>query len=229
MPFVGIIEGVAFLQLEHLLHQSAYPSDRISNFNQHVCSPTRHNRKVLDILADDDPDLSSTEACSLVCHDFLHICRKHIFGCILLSEKYDTPAVQVSNTFRSPVPPLTLNKLLSTSPEIANYITDLRCQIKPNSEGLNNPVVMQTFRKITHLQSLYYNSTGRDEQWTDNPLRPSCDLPVLPIISFKHCPTWLSSPWPVLPNRQPAPNTGASKTNARVPEICSHGDVLSSE
>ena len=65
---------------------------------------------ILDLLAKDDKGHTVLKTCSLVCHAFLPICRKHIFGSIVLN---DAPT------------PHPFERIICETPEIADYISKL--------------------------------------------------------------------------------------------------------
>ena len=50
--------------------------------------PLEIEETILDLLAEDDKGHSALKTCSLVCHAFLPICRKHIFGSIVLNDHW---------------------------------------------------------------------------------------------------------------------------------------------
>ncbi|KAF9477065.1 hypothetical protein BDN70DRAFT_862325 [Pholiota conissans] len=108
---------------------------------------------VIDILTQDDyPNFSSTKSCSLVCRDFLPICRKHIFasvGIINLRRSVNPtpPYVYIHRTSSSG-----FKILLATSPVIAGYIRDLKCCI--TAEDSEDGDLIAALKKITNLRSL---------------------------------------------------------------------------
>ena len=56
-------------------------------FHMHSIFPLEIEETVLNLLADeDDQGHSALKTCSLVCQAFLPICRKHIFGSIVLND-----------------------------------------------------------------------------------------------------------------------------------------------
>ncbi|KIM43736.1 hypothetical protein M413DRAFT_387661 [Hebeloma cylindrosporum] len=50
--------------------------------------PFEIEETILDLLAQDDKGHSALKTCSLVCQAFLPICRKHVFGTIVLGSDY---------------------------------------------------------------------------------------------------------------------------------------------
>ena len=136
--------------------------------------------KVIEILAQDDPNLVSTKVCSLVCHDFFDLCRKHIFASITLNNTYDefySPSGWTKATTTM------LVNLLSMTPEIANHIRNLFYVV--TDDDLDNLSLIQTFKKITRLQSLTLVSYSEYPlEWDYNPLRPA-------LLHLLHVPTLL--------------------------------------
>ncbi|KAF8969233.1 hypothetical protein BDZ97DRAFT_1915577 [Flammula alnicola] len=84
---------------------------------------------VFDILAFDDEEFTSLKACSLICRAFLPLCRKHIFASI----KIDAPYDHLSEPHQFPYIYLFRN-LLTTTPEIADYIRELHFGIRYGDE-----------------------------------------------------------------------------------------------
>lgn len=137
--------------------------------------PLEITEKIISILTDDDSSLSSTRAFALVCHEFHHLCRKHIFASIFLNNK-QPPWV---NNAITPM----LQQLLDTTPEIADYIRNLAYAIHP--DDINDISLLQTFRKITRLKFLCIRlSSGFNLSWINNPLRPA-------LLHLLHLPTLL--------------------------------------
>ncbi|KAF9479549.1 hypothetical protein BDN70DRAFT_684630 [Pholiota conissans] len=123
--------------------------------------------QIIDTVAEEDPQFVAIKTCSLVCFEFVHLCRKHIFASIFLC---NAPQLQ---------------RLLSTTPEIANHIRSLEYCILV--EDLANASLFETFTKITRLKSLTLEFNYTDENhhflpWNDNPLRPA-------ILHLMHLPT----------------------------------------
>ncbi|KDR73091.1 hypothetical protein GALMADRAFT_252553 [Galerina marginata CBS 339.88] len=126
---------------------------------------------VIDILAQDDKELSSLKSCSLVCQTFLHLCRKHIFASIFLDGR----------KFAIPKPStVTLIRLLSATPEIAYHIRTLVCYI--SSWEFEQRPLPGIFKRISKLSSLSIRWPRSGRQWNDNPLRSA-------VLHLMHLPT----------------------------------------
>jgi hypothetical protein len=134
--------------------------------------PLEIEQSIIDILAEDDEDLVSVKACSIVCQELLPLCRKHIFASIVLNDHRDNTSV---TTYK-------LERLLSTKPEFADYIRKLDYNIK--AEDLSNPSIQECLKRISRLQFLrlsrHVNMTRLD--WSSNPLRPA-------LLHLLHLPT----------------------------------------
>ncbi|KAF9478244.1 hypothetical protein BDN70DRAFT_922036 [Pholiota conissans] len=134
--------------------------------------PYELNETIIDILANsDDPKLSSTKACALVCHDFHHICRRHLFSSVALCHTGPSeppPGVTTKATVSK------LVKLLRLSPDIGDYIRHL--SYSASIKDSTNPELLRTFQKISRLEFLSI-SHGYYPTWTwpgiDSPLRPA--------------------------------------------------------
>jgi hypothetical protein len=132
---------------------------------------------ILDILAEDDKDHSALKICSLVCQAFLHICRKHIFGSIVL------------NRVNSPTTTHAFERLLRKTPEIANYIRKLDCNI--DIEDLTSPSIQESLKRITRLEFLKVEPRFTPRlDWSNNPIRPALlhllYLPTLAHFEMNH-------------------------------------------
>ena len=66
-----------------------------------IIFPLEIERTILELLAEDDEGHSALKTCSLVCQGFLPIlCRKHIFGSIvLIASRYDVTASPAATTY----------------------------------------------------------------------------------------------------------------------------------
>lgn len=130
--------------------------------------PPEISEEIISILAQDDPSFSSTKACALVCHRFHYLCRKHIFASIALNDRYAQPSPPFIGITKTTTPKL--QKLLDTSPEIADYIRNLTYNI--SSDDFEDDLLVRTFRKITRLEYLCVSHYNRRRlQWHNNPLR----------------------------------------------------------
>ena len=117
--------------------------------------------KVIDFLAENDKDLLSVKACSLVSRASLLLCRKHIFGSIVLNNrKSDAKSTSSSATSRK------LERLLSTNPELVDYIRKLDYSIV--SKDYTSLSIQECLKRISRVQSLTVRLYGYD--WSDNPL-----------------------------------------------------------
>ncbi|KAF8334460.1 hypothetical protein F5887DRAFT_1079686 [Amanita rubescens] len=134
--------------------------------------PLEVEERIIDLLAEDAEDLVSVKTCSLVCRAFLPLCRKHIFASVVLNAgKHATP----------PSTTPTLERLLSTTPEIARCIRTLDYNIAVRD--FTSPLIQVCLKKISRLQCLrvrHYNRQKLD--WSRNPLRPA-------LLHMLHLPT----------------------------------------
>ncbi|KDR66870.1 hypothetical protein GALMADRAFT_161831 [Galerina marginata CBS 339.88] len=131
-------------------------------------------QEVVDILAQDGPDLSSIKACSVTCKTYLPLCRKHIFSSILLTGQIRP--IHVSKPTLA-----AFIRVLSTTPEIAYYIRNL--VYYPSMKDLDLPLLPETFMQIQNLESLSIHWPVRSQfQWNKNPLR-------LALLHLLHLPT----------------------------------------
>ena len=65
-----------------------------------ITFPLEIDITILELLAEDDEGHSALKTCSLVCQGFLPICRKHIFGSIVLNaSRYDVTASPAATTY----------------------------------------------------------------------------------------------------------------------------------
>ncbi|KAF9485559.1 hypothetical protein BDN70DRAFT_871227 [Pholiota conissans] len=98
---------------------------------------------IIEILAEDLSDVPSVFSCSLVCHAFLHMCRRHIFGSV---------ALRCSSEERTS----TLNGLLSTTPVLSSYIRYLSIEgpLIISQNIIPDSTLSDTIKKFTHLRSI---------------------------------------------------------------------------
>ena len=133
--------------------------------------PLEIEEEILDLLAEDDEGHSALKTCSLVCQAFLPICRKHIFGSIVLNGRDVIP------------PPTThaFERLLREAPEIADYIRKLDYTIQ--IADLNSASIQESLNRISRLEFLTvrYHSIPRLD-WRFNPIRPA-------LLRLLHLPT----------------------------------------
>jgi hypothetical protein len=142
--------------------------------------PFQITEEIINVaLVQDDLSFSATKTCALVCHDFLHLCRKHIFAFIHLNGSCDEPSPRRPQTTT-----LMLQQLLDTTPELADYIRNLVYNVTP--DDLGNGSLVETFRKITRLKSFCVQSHRLPRlQWDNNSLRPA-------LLHLLHLPTLIS-------------------------------------
>ena len=129
---------------------------------------------ILDLLAEDDEDLSALKTCSLVCHTFLPICRKHIFGNIVLNNYRENSTTYSSST-------RAFERLLHETPKIADYIRKLDYNIRfmdPTSSS-----IQESLKRISRLEFLTVcQRDGSRLDWSSNPMRPA-------LLHLLHLPT----------------------------------------
>ena len=136
--------------------------------------PLEIEETIFDLLAEDDDDDSESalKACSLVCHAFLSICRKHtIFRSIVLSvNAHHAAPLRATHAFEI---------LLRERPEIANYIRKLDYTV----EDSTSPTIQESLKRISRLQILRIQPYDRrGSNWSNNPIRPA-------LLHLLHLPT----------------------------------------
>ena len=141
--------------------------------------PLEIKEMILDLLAEDDKGYSTMKTCSLVCQAFLPICRKHIFGSIILNNDPDTiprPTTAAIHTTHA------FERLLRETPEIANYIRKLDYTIE--IADLSSPSIQDSLRRITRLESLTVQHLKWRPRldWSKNSIRPA-------LLHLLHLPT----------------------------------------
>ena len=133
--------------------------------------PLEIEEKIIDILGGEDKGHSAMKTCSLVCHTFLHICRKHIFESIFLN----------ASTIRA------FGRLLRNTPEIGDYIREL-VLLYFRVEDLANPLIQESFKRISRLEIFkvlpLIKITPRLD-WSNNLTRPLL-LHLLHLSSLTH-------------------------------------------
>ena len=131
---------------------------------------------ILDFLAEDDEfeGHPALKTCSLVCKAFLPICRKHIFGSIVLDDEVASPS-------RSSPITHAFDRLLHETPEIAHYIRKLEYYYE--TVDLPSPSIQESLKQISRLEFLtvwqhdrYYLS------WSNIPIRSA-------LLHLLHLPT----------------------------------------
>ena len=151
-----------------------------------IIFPLEIEEMILDILGEDDDGHLALKSCSLVCRAFLSICRKHIFGRIVL------------NGYRSRNLPRTtphaLERLLRETPEIADYIRKLEYTIQDadpicpsiQTADLINPSIQESLKQISKLEFLSVRDVGVLD-WRWNSIRPALlHLLHLPTLTHFH-------------------------------------------
>ena len=140
--------------------------------------PLEIEELILNFLPEleDDGSHSVSKTCSLVCKAFLlPICRKHIFGSIVLNDYFNNVSSPTTCAF---------TRLLRESPEIADYIRNLNYNIliadfTSQSESRS---IQESLKRISRLESL----TVRQDCWSkidwNNPIRPA-------LLQLLHSPT----------------------------------------
>ena len=128
--------------------------------------PLEIDETIIDLLAEDDTNYAAVKACSLVCRAFLPLCRKHIFASIVLN------GIHPRRKSQSPSPTARqLERLLSASPEIADYIRKLDYNIVVGDSTTS--LFQECLTRITKLQFLAVRRYNRGKlEWSNNRLRP---------------------------------------------------------
>ena len=137
--------------------------------------PLEIKETILDLLAEDDNCHSALKNCSLVCHAFLPICRRHIFGSIILNRWHE---VKMSSST-----PHAFERLLHESPEIADYIRKLEYNIRFGR--LTRSCIQESLRRISRLEVLTICgriNNGPKPNWRNYPIRPE-------LLHLLHLPT----------------------------------------
>ena len=136
-----------------------------------IIFPLEIEEMILDILGEDDEGHSALKRCSLVCQAFLPICRKHIFGSIILNDCRVVP----------PTTSLAFERLIRKTPEIADYIRKLDYTIQ--IEDLISPSIQESLKRISRLEYLTVGHlTIPTLDWGDNLIRPL-------LLHLLHLPT----------------------------------------
>ena len=137
-----------------------------------IVLPLEIEETILNLLAADDQDHSALKTCSLVCRAFLPICRKHIFGSIVL------------NDLNVALPPTNhaLERLLRETPEIADYIRKLDYTLRITNFTTSSPSIQrfESLKRISRLEFLSVRHHSAD--WSNNPIRPA-------LLHLLHLPT----------------------------------------
>ena len=149
----------------------------ISNIIQVDMLPLEIEEMILNRVAEiDDLRHITLNACSLVCRAFLPICRKYIFGTIVLQyfrdpDKDTKPLIDA------------FERLLRETPEIADYIHNLDYNIREEDLTIPSIQLEESFKRISKLKSLsIWNDLCLEFSWDDNPIRPA-------LLHLLHLPT----------------------------------------
>ena len=135
--------------------------------------PLEIEETILDFLAEDDRDHSDLKMCSLVCQAFLHICRKHIFGDIVLNRR-DAEGSSPRPTSHA------FERLLRETPEIANFVHKLDFTIR--YEDVTNPSIQESLKLISKVEFLTVRSSFWILSWSNSLIRPA-------LLHLLHLPT----------------------------------------
>jgi hypothetical protein len=139
--------------------------------------PLEIEESILNLLAKDHEALKT---CSLVCQAFLPICRKHIFGSIVLN-KHNFKSSSSSPTTHA------FERLLRETPKIADYIRELDYTVP--MEDLTSPSIQESLKRISKLESLSVRKPlgchWSTHDWSNNPIRPAL-LYLLHIPTLTH-------------------------------------------
>ena len=145
-----------------------------------ITFPLEVEETILELLAadEDDEGHSALKTCSLVCQAFLPICRKYLFGSIVI------------NAHNSRSPPFhAFERLLRETPEIADYVRTLEYTFRIGD--LTSPSIIRSIQeslmRISRLEFLTLRvlCRGRDLfrfDWSNNPIRPA-------LLHLLHLPT----------------------------------------
>jgi len=126
---------------------------------------------ILDSLAEDDEELTSMRACSLVSRAFLPLARKHIFASVEVNSPFATkPSIDA------------FVNLIERNPEIGKYVRKLDYGI---AYDYIMPPILRTLCKLTKLKSLtiWHHSASKLKWMTQ--MRPAfLHLMRLPTLSY---------------------------------------------
>ena len=121
---------------------------------------------VLDLLAEDNDAHSALRTCSLVCHEFIPICRKHIFGSIVLYDYSPTPHP--------------FEHLLHETPDIADYIRKFELESDYNVQFTS---IQESLKRIYRLEFLtVWHPKSREFNWSNHLIHPA-------LLHLLHLPT----------------------------------------
>ena len=171
--------GTKYTSVINKIITTAVPTHHLPERTMPSIFPLEIEETILDFLAEDDRGHSALKMCSLVCQAFLHTCRKHIFGKIVLnpsaSESYDVGSMCL--TARA------FENLLRETPEIADYIHKLDFNIRKLIENLTIPSIQKLLKQISKVEFLTVRQHGwQIFEWSNNSLRPA-------LLHLLHLPT----------------------------------------
>ena len=139
-----------------------------------ITFPLEIKETILELLVEDDKGHLALKTCSLVCQAFLPICRKHIFGSIVLNEPNTIPRPIIRTT-------QAFERLLRETPEIANYIRKLDYNISATDSTSSS--IQESLKRISRLEFLSVQHHYRPGlNWSNNPIRPT-------LLHLLHLPT----------------------------------------
>ena len=137
--------------------------------------PLEIEETILDLLAKDDEGHSALKTCSLVCQAFLPICRKHIFGSIVINDHNVMVSQRTLPTIHA------FERLLRETPEIADYIRKLDYTF--HITNFSSPLIQESLKRISKLEFLtvqHYYTRRLDR--SNNLIRPA-------LLHLLHLPT----------------------------------------
>ena len=140
-----------------------------------VIFPLEIEETILDLLAEDHEAL---KMCSLVCQEFLPICRKYIFESIVLNDEK-----RGKRKVKSPPTTHAFERLLRETPEIADYICKL--DYTTRISGLTIPSIQESLKRISRLEFLSVRIRHPDwsrHDWSNSPIR-------IALLHLLHFPT----------------------------------------
>ncbi|KAF8960269.1 hypothetical protein BDZ97DRAFT_1330660 [Flammula alnicola] len=207
-------------------------------FSATVC---RVPHDVIEVIVQElanDKDMASLKACSLVCREFVGICRRHIFFHIRLAD---------SSTYRARAPPVRrLKKLLDRNPSIAGYVRSLDYVSRFNPK--RSPPVLMHLNRVRSFKFGFtdHNPYGSDRQdWgrIPSPLRSSFysfiqsnnivnlrlySISRLPITIFMHfpCLTALALGNISVLDSPHTPSFHTPETSMKLVDLCVLGNCL---
>ena len=142
----------------------------MSNNLQPTVIPFDVYELIIDSLAEDDEELTTMRACSLVSRAFLPLSRKHIFASVKIRSPRRSTSLSVDKFVH----------LIEQNPEIGEYIRKFDYGIATHDH------IPHTLRKLTKLKSLtLWQSTENEFVWRTNwPMRSALlHLMQLPTLS----------------------------------------------